>query len=243
MKAEKYILNKLPASKQAKYHIKKMGRLARRWAKEDCKVDVTPFCIYNDDIKTLKLSDYIRAEIHHDYSGLILVGEATDEGLTQCWEQLQVQKADAIKTGDTGAYTNLVEKMNAISIFCQRVRLNMDAMVSCPCPEIADELRLDGFDFAFTPETYLNDLKLVENGIITHETMLETLQTEYDSKYKKPQKPSTEGDYMNNLAEIRKFENYNTPVTRLSEEMTVYDYCLALTRLNEHISKQNGISG
>lgn len=197
--------------------------------------EMEPFALFIDDIKIFRLSAFIKCFVHQDYSVLKIAGEPTEKQYIEAWDHIKNQFYDASGNEVARQSNNRQKEINGYIIAINRVRMLMDALRAVNDVRIQDELREDGFNYEYTDESLESDLLNIENELVTWEVKkdeLVALENEYQAKG--GNKPIDDNFFLEQLAELRKFEGYNTPVVRLADEMTVYDYCISLKRYNEH---------
>lgn len=208
-------------------------------AKEPFVSELEPFAILNDDIKTIKVKDAIRILVHKDYSSIILAGEPSEAQIAECVENIMFHYHDTIMDEKTEVYVKTVTKIHELQIKMNRVNMNIEALKLLRDEGVIEELKADGFNYQFTEETYLKDIERIKTALKRDKIQYEkakNLLAEMQSKG--GGKPLTEDDMYNNLAELRKFENYQDEPLVLAEKMSWYGYAQAMKRYNRHIKQQ-----
>lgn len=203
---------------------------------EPIELETPPFALINDDIKHIKVSSFIKVIVHNDYTDIILDGEPNEEQLSEALQSIMFQYHDTIMDEKTEIYKSTVNKIHALQIKMNRVKMNMEALKLCRAEEIISELKQDGFKFQFTEETYLKDIDRIQTSLKRDKIQLAKAQRQLsDMQGKGGGKKMTEDDFYNSLAELRKFENYQSEPLKLADEMSLYSYCQAMKRYNKHI--------
>lgn len=213
--------------------------LLKHYRNKAKQLEAEPFALIADDIRMVRLSTFIKCYTQGNMDALVLAGDPTEAQLANAWQSLKLQYYDASGNGAALQAGERQKLLNAYILFINRVRLNMQALATHYHAGIVAELREDGFDYPLTPATLQDDLQYISNELVGWEVKKEQLEKELqeDAGRGNSNTAITEDYFLEQLAELRKFEGYNTPVTRLADEMTVYDYCISLKRYNAHAER------
>lgn len=203
-------------------------------------IEVVPFFLINDDIKKIKMVTYIQCEVSKDYRPLVLAGEPRESDLKEAWHKIQLQKNDATKDSTVTGYAKLTGQIQELAIHIANVE-NVCAAFKIQYDErFVERLREMGYDFPFTHDSYMDNLKIVSNQLVGHTIKLEELKADHERIYPKDEaKELTEDDYMNTIDEIIAWRKLAIAPTVWAEQNTVYDYCIALGKLRAYAEKLN----
>lgn len=207
--------------------------------KEPLVSELEPFAIVNDDIKHLKVKDIINIIVYKDYSSIILAGEPSEAQILEAVENIMFHYHDTVMDEKTEVYVKTVTKIHELQIKMNRVNMNMEALKLMRDSGIIEELKVDGFKFQFTEDTYLKDIERIKTALKRDKIEYEKAKKSLTDMQSKGGKSLTEDDFYNNLAELRKFENYQDEPLMLAEKMTFYGYAQAMKRYNKHIKALN----
>lgn len=213
-----------------------MAEQVHRTKDEPIELTTPPFALINDDIKHITVRQFIQVVVHNDYTSLILAGEPSDEQKAEALENIMFQYHDVIMDDKTEVYIKTVTNIHELQIKMNRVNMNIEALTFVLDPGIIEELKADGYNYQFTEETYLKDIQRIQTALKRDKIAMQKAKNRLSelqggSKGKKP----TEDDILSNLAELRKFENYQSEPLKLAEELTVYGYAQAMKRYNKEL--------
>jgi hypothetical protein len=236
---EAFIQTRIGAKLVAKHIYGKAMEYAKK-ASESIKIDITPFFLINEDIKHIKMSQFITCDTTGDYSCLVLAGEPRESDLKEAWERILIIKADATKDTTVGGYTKLTSKIQVTALHIANVENIVSAFKIHYDERFAVRLRELGYEYEYTPESYLNDLKIVEGELIGHTERLDDLRKEHERLYPKQEnKKMTEDEYMSTIDEIISWRKLSIAPTTWAETNTVYDYCIAIGKFRAYVDKMN----
>jgi hypothetical protein len=203
---------------------------------EPIQLETEAFAILNDDIKLIKVSQFIRMVVYNDYSSLMLAGEPTEAQLSALYEDIMFQYQDAVMDVKTEIYTKTAAKIHELQIKMNRVNLNMQALMFARDEGIIGELKADGYNYPFTEGTYLKDIERIKTALKRDKIQCDKAKRQLsEMQGKGGSKKLTEDDFYANLAELRKFENYQSEPIKLADEMSLYGYAQALKRYNKDL--------
>lgn len=201
------------------------------------ELETQPFAIFNDDIKTLTVEDFIDIIIRKVYTKLILAGEPTEAQITEAIEDIMFHYQDAVMDDKTDVYIKSVAKIHEIQIKLNRVNMNIEALKVIRDEGIISELKEDGFNYEFSEDSYEKDIQRINTALKRDTIQYNKIKRQIVEMQSsgKSGKPLTADDIYTNLAELRKFENYQSEPYKLAQELSLYGYCQALKRYNKHI--------
>lgn len=108
------------------------------------------------------------------------------------------------------------------------IQLCVNALSRSYSQKICDKLKAKGFRFAFTPDTYINDMNNVVSQSKHKVLRLHQLEAEL-KELGGSGKPAQAEDFYENISELSKFQGYQlNPNT-----ITVSEYCAILKRFNK----------
>lgn len=213
-----------------------------------------PFALIFIELKHIKLSTFIQAIVHKDYSGLVIAGEPSEKQLTEAWEQILTAYYETTANNTATGHNKLTVEIAGYTAHITSVKMLLDGIrhvMGFSVYSVGERIELlqlmfeklaeSGYVYEYTAETIDHDLKMIENELVNWEVKLTTAQKDLANLQEQGGSKTelSEDFFLEQLAELRKFEGYPTPPARLAEEMTVYDYCLAMKRYNAHVERMN----
>lgn len=205
--------------------------------------EIGEFSIIETDIKVVRLDSFIKMCVHNDFSGIVLAGNPDKEQLNNARESIMFQYHDTIREHKTEHYKKQTGLMNSLSLKINGVNMIITALSLCYYLPLIEELKQYGYTtYQFTEDSYKQDLERIKTALKRDKIQHDRINAEISKENRKGGGKMTEDSFYDSLAELRKFENYQSEPIILAKEMTVYGYCQALKRYNAHIellNKQN----
>jgi len=122
-----------------------------KWSVFSC-IDDLPFSVYVDCSTTGNLQHLSRAKVN-----------APRALLAHAWQNIQQEFNEAVGGERMSRVATLTAEIEMLNLNIDRVTLLMNAMGQYgPHPDLAHQLREEGFDREYSEESYLEDLRLVE---------------------------------------------------------------------------------
>jgi hypothetical protein len=183
-------------------------------------------------ITTLKLKAFITCCIDNDLS---VLGEGTPEELQAAFNEIISQYYEVKRDENVKQYLKLQKEKGQIELRKATIETISEAMQSRYVPSVCDILRKLYPAYAFTEQSYISDLKLVAIGEIAtqrkYERIVKTIE-DLDNKASDQNLTAIEKhrNFIYRLMDINKVEG-----VKYDMDMTVMEYAIAESRLNEHI--------
>ncbi len=131
-------------------------------------------------VRDLWLSDFITCSVDKDYKVLIQSGTPTPEQLLDCWFNIVSQYYVLIKSKEAKKYVELEAKIKRFKIKIMNVECLIYALQSAYHEELADCLRIWGYEYDFTPESIGKDITKIIAKLGNDKTRLAVAESEYD---------------------------------------------------------------
>lgn len=206
----------------------------------------------------LPLRNFITCAVDNNLYALIITGKPSDLELQLAWEDIQQEYSDAIGDSEGKLYLSLMKDIIIIDAKHQLIKklagheevdpvtftitqpLGLLRLVySEPLCKELNKLCLTSFKFdPLNEEKYLKELDRCINKsktLIIQKTLkqhsLDALQKKFDAK--EEQKP-TRQFFMSMLITLSDYAKY-----QIHDNITVFDYCERLHRLNKYIEQMN----
>jgi hypothetical protein len=186
------------------------------------------------------MATYIKCDVHGDYSSLIIAGEPREQDLKEAWNRIQLAKNDATKDNQSSKYAKLTARIQELGLHIANVENVCRAFMLQYDERLADRLREMGYDYPFTEDSYMDNLRIVGNELMTHSVKLEEYKKEHAALFPKSEKKqATEKDYMDAIDEIISWRKLSIAPSEWVEHNTVMDYCIAMGKYRSYVDKMN----
>lgn len=192
---------------------------------------------YYKNCAELPLNLFIQCVVTQKLHGLIISGKPTDEQLNEAWGNINQDYQDLTEDHD-GDY--LLGLFSNISYLDERLRIiyNIVAYLEIKRSEgLILLLQEMGFDFEYSEESLLTDLKLTVSQAKFDKVNLEMQQNELKELQSKGKQP-TEYDYDSILSTLSKYQGYQLR----SKDLTVTEFIAILNRFKNENNPLKGQS-
>jgi hypothetical protein len=204
--------------------------------KKQVSSDISSLKLYRS-INELPLCRFIDAAVDDNLYALVISGTPNEIELLALWEKIKIEYADAMKDNEYKLYTNQKNELARLEITYNQLRKAIEELRKTYVAQFADKVNLwlrtsFKFDTRF-PQDYENDLKRAANRSkgIKLEADLKRLNIEgLEKKFMDKGGKSTRESFMNILFTLSDHVKF-----QLSDNITVYEFCERVHRLNKYI--------
>lgn len=181
-------------------------------------------------IKDIVLDVFVDYLISRDTSLLVISGEPPAEELSQAALNLVSQYQEAISNVQSKHHLRMVADVEQARMRIDRVSMLCQALKPRYAPVIVEELKLDGFDFAFTEESYLADVEKVETRLKSELVKFNVRNKQLqDFNEEHSQKPFSRKEIIRTLQAASQMDGVHYQIKKI----TVEEYCELVNRLME----------
>lgn len=200
--------------------------------------DITEI-VFIDHIRDLKFLAFVKCAAYKEYHHLVICGQPTDEEKEMAWLKILSQYYAANGSEDMKKYvsnTQWVEYLKARiarvagNIYAVRVAIEVFGGVTDDITPIIDELKADGYEYAFNIDTIEKDLRMIETAEKHYIIKIKQMQGDNPAAGKNRTPEETEADLLNTLFDINQHEG----ATYKAGEISVQEYCILVSRLQKH---------
>lgn len=207
------------------------------------------FFLLFDDAAQIKMSTYIKCACKGDKSGLIMLGEPTDEDLDNAWLSIMSQCQEISSDAAQLKYLELVGEINAVVMHMNLVKNCCYGIeVGYACEEVTQEeiqplielLHNAGYKYKFTKKGHVNEVKAVYKQEKRYQMLHTKLLAEKKERYgERGEKGiNSEKYYYDLINTLRKHEDWRTidPI-KIADEITAYAFFTSLDSYNKHMER------
>lgn len=183
------------------------------------------------NIETLLLSAFIKGSVYGDYTGLVKKGNPTIEQLQEAWINIisdyQQRRNDPASTAELELRQDKTIHREKKAFVYEVIKM----LKKFYHDDLVNELRVEGYTYDFTKESYIEDLQKVEAEIASEEAHLE--MNGDDKEHTAP----TEKGYLSSLIQIQKVLKACPMLTpkNMAEQLTLAEYVEYCNMYDEHI--------
>jgi hypothetical protein len=201
------------------------------------KENTTSLNLYRS-ITQLPLSRFIDVVVDGNLYALVISGKPTEQDLTEAWDEIRMQYAEAMKDGEYRLLTSIINEYHRISITYEQVLKFIEILKDRYVPQFAKRLNRYlstsyKFDVRF-PDDYDNDLKRARNNTAGIMLDLKMKQAAYDQAVKK--QSAATGDKATREYFISILTTLGNHVGfRITSDISTYEFCDRISRLNKEM--------
>lgn len=190
-------------------------------------------------IKELMMDQYIDCVCHGNLRALSPDGAATDEALQQAWRQLRSDYMEASADAQAGHVLATGWDAESFVHLSAAVRELLRWFDMVYDERFAQALRELGYDYAFLPETYKEDMQHVLTELACEELRLKEA-TAALADAEKPNTKPTEQSFYKTIVMLQKHLGIfpNTGPMLACRQMTVYEFVTYTRMYNELMTRQ-----
>lgn len=188
-------------------------------------------------ISELPLCRFIDCAVDNNLYALVITGKPDENELLALWDKIKIEYADAMKDNEYKLYTNLRNELSRLEITYSQLQKAIEELRKTYCSQFADKVNIwlrtsFKFDTRF-PDDYENDLKRANNrskGIKLEVDLKKLNIAGLEKKFADKEGKATRESFMNILFSLSDHVKY-----QLTENITVYEFCERVHRLNKYI--------
>lgn len=194
------------------------------------------------DIIDLPLSKFIAVDVEGDIFALVISGAPDITDLMKAWQRITWQFSDAVKNEEYAVFLRLKKEVLDLELEFKRADILIDCLQTLFCEKMKkalNKLLRSSFKFDIQdPAGYEKDLDSARMRMKNTKILLElkrgALEVMELANQKGAAKKVTRQYYQQMLISLSDFAGY-----AISDEITVFQYCDRLRRMNDHFEALN----
>jgi hypothetical protein len=186
------------------------------------------------DIREIMMDKFIQCACHHNYQVLLMEGEATDQELIDAWIKVKSEHLKNINNTRANIDIEAAKEISDYELKKETVESLLDILIANYDERIIECLTDEGYDYAFTEDTYKDDIDRVRAELACEGMAINDHRIRIEESGSSL--PEEQG-YYEAIAALQKAFGLCAGLApmRASKEISIYEYGMFFNQFNKMV--------